>query len=126
MKIMKTLLAGFSAAALLFAASCTNQLDYLNATTNRTAVKIGGFKVTGLDKSLNGAKAQLMDKDGELISAIVADHYEKDDVVVGYAAGTAYAKLETPIQMKHVHLKLKFTSKLVTKNTKLQKQTEQV
>lgn len=97
MKIMKTLLAGFSAAALLFAASCTNQLDYLNATTNRTAVKIGGFKVTGLDKSLNGAKAQLMDKDGELISAIVADHYEKDDVVVGYAAGTAYAKLETPI-----------------------------
>lgn len=102
MKIMKTLLAGFSAAALLFAASCTNQLDYMNANTNRTAMKVAGLKVTGLDAAYNGATVTLMKVDGDdvssaLVSGKVASSYEDEKGnTVGYKSGTAYIVADDP------------------------------
>lgn len=105
-KTMTKFIAGFAAAAsLLLATGCTNQLDYVNDNTALNKFNIAGLKVTGLDKSYNGADIKLMvnkGKDGNedygaLVSGKVASSYknEKGDVV-GYQSGSAYIKLDTP------------------------------
>lgn len=105
-KTMTKFIAGFAAAAsLLLATGCTNQLDYVNDNTALNKFNITGLKVTGLDKSYNGADIKLMvnkGKDGTedyaaYVSGTVASSYtnEKGDVV-GYQSGSAYIKLDAP------------------------------
>ena len=95
-----------AAAALVLAAGCKNQLDYVNDTTALNKFNVAGFKVTGLDAAYNGAAVKLMvnepgadGKDNYVEEASTTVGYSYTDAsgnVVGYQSGTAYVKLATP------------------------------
>ncbi len=103
-KRLNKIVAGITAAAaLLLAAGCKNQLDYVDDTTARNAFNVAGLYVTGLDSSYNGAPVSLQvvtaiadngDKTEESWFATEVAYSYKDASgnVVGYQSGTAYKK----------------------------------
>lgn len=103
-KRLNKIVAGITAAAaLLLAAGCKNQLDYVDDTTARNAFNVAGLYVTGLDSSYNGAPVSLQvvtaiaddgDKTEESWFATEVAYSYKDNSgnVVGYQSGTAYKK----------------------------------
>lgn len=105
-KTLTRFVAGLTAAAaLLLAAGCTNQLDYVDDTTALNKFNVVGLKVTGLDAAYNGADINLMvvrdpetDPIGDsYVRGKVASSYTDDKGnTVGYKSGTAYIKLDTP------------------------------
>lgn len=105
-KTLTRFVAGLTAAAaLLLAAGCTNQLDYVDDTTALNKFNVAGLKVTGLDAAYNGADINLMvvrdpetDPIGDsCVKGKVASSYTDDKGnTVGYKSGTAYIKLDAP------------------------------
>lgn len=106
-KTLTRFVAGLTAAAaLLLAAGCTNQLDYVDDTTALNKFNVAGLKVTGLDAAYNGADIKLLvvedlENPGAAgvtcVSGKVASSYTDDKGnTVGYQSGTAYIKLDTP------------------------------
>lgn len=104
-KRFNKILAGITAAAaLLLAAGCKNQLDYLNDTTARNAFNVAGLYVSGLDAGYNGANVALkvvaVDANGDksevdYVAGTVADSYTTDKgETVGHQSGTVYIKLD--------------------------------
>lgn len=104
-KRFNKILAGITAAAaLLLAAGCKNQLDYLNDTTARNAFNVAGLYVSGLDAGYNGANVALKvvavnengDKsDVDYVTGTVADSYKNaSGETVGHQSGTVYIKLD--------------------------------
>lgn len=104
-KRFNKILAGITAAAaLLLAAGCKNQLDYLNDTTARNAFNVAGLYVSGLDAGYNGANVALkvvaVDANGDksevdYVAGTVADSYTNDKgETVGHQSGTVYIKLD--------------------------------
>lgn len=96
-KTLTRFVAGLTAAAaLLLAAGCTNQLDYVDDTTALNKMWISGFAVTGLDASYNGAKARLMVVEGDnefsIGEATVADYTETEAL----KSGTVHAEFAKP------------------------------
>lgn len=104
-KRFNKILAGITAAAaLLLAAGCKNQLDYLNDTTARNAFNVAGLYVSGLDAGYNGANVALkvvaVDENGDksdvdYVTGTVADSYKNaSGETVGHQSGTVYIKLD--------------------------------
>lgn len=98
-KRLNKIVAGITAAAaLLFAAGCKNQLDYVDDTTALNKMRILGFYASGEGlKNFDGASAELY-----VVESKVAKCIAKGEVAgtnsekLNYQSGTAYVKLDKP------------------------------
>lgn len=102
MKKIIRFIAGVSAcAALLFAAGCKSQADYLEDTTPIAKMQILGFTVNGLDQAYDQATAKLIvvekDEDGKDVETVIGTTtIAAYTATQGYKSGTAYVKFDEP------------------------------
>lgn len=104
-KRLNKIVAGITAAAaLLLAAGCKNQLDYVDDTTAVNRMNIIGLSVKNLDKQYNGAPATLFVKEGKntvtVAQATVAGSITRgtgaDAKTLNLKSGTAFIELTKP------------------------------